>query len=657
MTQRQAGQRFRQRKLSTKQNLTVLREHEVEKATAEDELQRHIPRVETGVEKGEEIVSRIAHFCYILPLFLQRSKVAVYHVMLNIGQPKLTYQCVDNCASIWLIDCLPCAQEHHLQAVISASAAAAIGGKVAQIYIPTPEAKASEVRYNELYPRQFSQPATYIRFSSTVEDCIGTPYCMTSDDEAWLKVFNAKRERERGRNSMGQCSEDAFEEVMSFFEATAQTKQPFAAVDNPPVISYDEIESAFDDTIDPSVRVFARDIYSHWKAQRLKRGNRSLTPSLKIETGQETDDADPYVCFRRREVRQARKTRGRDAQVTEKLKKLRKELEDARYIVHMVKQREFLRKEQLAIDRSIFEQRSTVKGVKRDLGVKGDDEDLINQKVRTAPAQSNMIEEVARLTNEPPQPIPKPSKLKTDGSIAQRAPGTVLRPPPRLDGRPPDAELISLEDQKAERQRIIDRSIEERITQHQNWNAGFHDLTWRPLTPPLEAPDTGFQPVMVTNPEDIPSPPPSSTEDIDTHSALPKQPFAHTELSAPPTPQPVFAFRTRVGRGGRLWLDRRFTPAAKQQHQQLLSPNPSPVIGEALDPIVADRMKYDTDEQDEDDGEGADLLYPVDHFGDETMRVRALFACGGPRRESMGQEGRRVTAGAAAGQMARTGGS
>jgi hypothetical protein len=56
MTQRVTGQRFRQRKLSTKQNLPVLREHEVEKL-ADDEASRHIPRVETGVEKGEEIVS------------------------------------------------------------------------------------------------------------------------------------------------------------------------------------------------------------------------------------------------------------------------------------------------------------------------------------------------------------------------------------------------------------------------------------------------------------------------------------------------------------------------------------------------------------------------------------------------------------------------
>jgi enhancer of polycomb-like protein len=59
MTQRVTGQRFRQRKLSTKQNIPVLREHEIEKLD-EDEASRHIPKVETGVEKGEEIVSHAA---------------------------------------------------------------------------------------------------------------------------------------------------------------------------------------------------------------------------------------------------------------------------------------------------------------------------------------------------------------------------------------------------------------------------------------------------------------------------------------------------------------------------------------------------------------------------------------------------------------------
>jgi hypothetical protein len=66
MTQRVTGQRFRQRKLSTKQNLAVVREHEVEQL-ADDDASRHIPKVETGVEKGEEIVS--SRYAYLGSLF------------------------------------------------------------------------------------------------------------------------------------------------------------------------------------------------------------------------------------------------------------------------------------------------------------------------------------------------------------------------------------------------------------------------------------------------------------------------------------------------------------------------------------------------------------------------------------------------------------
>ena len=48
-------QRFRQRKLSTRQSLLVLRQSEID-TSLDDGTQRHIPRVETGVEKGEEVV-------------------------------------------------------------------------------------------------------------------------------------------------------------------------------------------------------------------------------------------------------------------------------------------------------------------------------------------------------------------------------------------------------------------------------------------------------------------------------------------------------------------------------------------------------------------------------------------------------------------------
>ena len=109
-----------------------------------------------------------------------------------------------------------------------------------------------------------------------------------------------------------------------------------------------------------------------------------MLTSLQYETGADTDDGDPYVCFRRREVRQIRKTRGRDAQSAEKLKKLRKELEDARQLIALVRQREITKREHLAVERQLFEQRTNLRQVKRNLPEKyneGDEDILINQKV------------------------------------------------------------------------------------------------------------------------------------------------------------------------------------------------------------------------------------------------------------------------------------
>ena len=99
---------------------------------------------------------------------------------------------------------------------------------------------------------------------------------MTSDDVAFLKSYNQKRSKN------DQCSEDEFEEIIYFFEETTSTKQPFAAVDNPPVLAYEELEAEFDETISESARRFAKDVYEHWRNQRLLKGNRPLMPSFKF---------------------------------------------------------------------------------------------------------------------------------------------------------------------------------------------------------------------------------------------------------------------------------------------------------------------------------------------------------------------------------------
>lgn len=98
---------------------------------------------------------------------------------------------------------------------------------------------------------------------------------MTSEDDVFIKSMNRKA-------PSGYCSEDQFEQLMSYFEETAQLKQPFAAVDNPPVISYEEMETSFNDAMVESARPLARGVYEHWKGRRLQRGNKALMLNLKV---------------------------------------------------------------------------------------------------------------------------------------------------------------------------------------------------------------------------------------------------------------------------------------------------------------------------------------------------------------------------------------
>ncbi|KAL8652255.1 MAG: hypothetical protein Q9210_002796 [Variospora velana] len=516
--------RFRQRKLTTKQALQVLREDQID--AVDEDGQRNVPKVETGVEKGEEI-------------------------------------------------------EHHLQAALSASQAAAVGGKVAQIYIPTPDTIQSSIKYDQLYHLIFPQPATYIRFSSTVDDCCGCPYDMDDEDDQLLKYLN-KRDA-----STVHCSEDQFEEVMNFYEEIAQAKQPYAAVDNSPILTYEEIEDTFEERLEAPAKIFSREIYDHWRSRRLKIGNRSLSVNLKLETGAETDDSDPYVCFRRREVRQVRKTRGRDAHSAEKLKKLRKELEEARQIMALIRQREITKREQLAVEKQLFEQRSSLRQVKHNLPEQyrdGDEDLLINQ---------------------------RPQTKKSMEVSTQRPAGAQLRMPQRPDGRFADVDLVLLQDVLADKERQIHEDIEMRIAQQKQRSEGYLDMTRAPLTPPIE--ENGVSSFRTAVTEYLPTPPASITSEHSSELAaetgltgqvkdqIVKVRYASPSYDGPNGSQP--SFRRRIGRGGRLMIDRRGMRVPWKV---------------SLDDTVADRCKFDRE-----DDEDEIPTYDVDPYNIAAMRYRA----------------------------------
>lgn len=80
-------------------------------------------------------------------------------------------------------------------------------------------------------------------------------------------------------------------------------------------------------------------------------------------------DNDPYVCFRRREIKLQRKVRRSDTLALDKLRKLKGDMQRVKEILDLVKDREQARKEVLAIEHVIFEKRIHLRRLKRFLGV------------------------------------------------------------------------------------------------------------------------------------------------------------------------------------------------------------------------------------------------------------------------------------------------
>ena len=402
---------------------------------------------------------------------------------------------------------------------------------------------------------------------------------MNDDDVRFLDKLNDGKDvnGQPRKDKHNQCSEDVFEEVMSFFEESSARLQPYADVDNAPILGLDEMERSSDESISPAAQPWLKQIYQYWVR---KKGSRPLMPAIKVrvlDTSSEADDADPYVCFRRREVRQTRKTRGRDAQVVEKLKKLRLEMEQARQLVKSVVQREQLNKQELEVSRQVFDGRKKLKEVKVSkniIGEKGEDEELlVNQKVSSRPFLLN--ENQLTLL----QPLPKKSRQDT----GQRPPTIRLRS--GGDRSAPDNDLVQLSDVQAEADAQVQHTIDARKEQHKRWNQHWIDQTWRPITPHLEPSDERpkWAPLLVAG-GPYPSPPPTlpsessqdreidvemtdsqPTRDDDAVAGATWEPdlvfhipgaFPNDEEPFAPTKRnPAPACRLRLGRGGRYHLE------------------------------------------------------------------------------------------------------
>jgi enhancer of polycomb-like protein len=189
----------------------------------------------------------------------------------------------------------------------------------------------------------------------------------------------------------------------------------------------------------------------------------------------------------------------------------------------------------------------------------------------------------------------------------QRQLGTQLRLPVRPDGRPIDADFTLLSDVQAQKENMLQMEIDQKVQHHHRWNHNHIDLTREPLSPVRgQGKGSSFRlataqylltpPASVSSDSsDLLSP---SQETDDAVAFRLGSPLEDGEARGKP------AYRRRIGRLGRLWIDRRGLPSPAKE----------------MDEFTYDRWKYDDND---DDGELP--IYEVDPYDTKAIKFRATI--------------------------------
>ncbi|KAJ1674003.1 Enhancer of polycomb-like protein 1, partial [Spiromyces aspiralis] len=276
--------------------------------------------------------------------------------------------------------------EHHLQAVISASQAAANGQATkSRLYIPTPSTTKALDDYDRLYPKLFQQPKSLIRTVALYEDIKDNDYCMDEEDEAWLATHNkacaqgalppattnttntTTTDSSAEPNvpfSQRPLSKSEFEDAMGQLEFLTKHMVFSSEKDIPTLKTLTAYAKERDVEILSNVSV----VFDWWKQRKVKREFHQIMPQLLFEDISKTT-IDPYVCFRRREVRHGRKTRRADQRSLEHLNRLRLNLLSVAQLLGFCIERETKKSELYAHESTLLAHRSKIISLRRRLGL------------------------------------------------------------------------------------------------------------------------------------------------------------------------------------------------------------------------------------------------------------------------------------------------
>ncbi|KAG7319683.1 hypothetical protein KOW79_016826 [Hemibagrus wyckioides] len=222
--------------------------------------------------------------------------------------------------------------EHHLQRAISAQQV--YGEKRDSMVIPVPEAESNITCYESLYPGDFRMPKQLIHLQPFGLDTDQPDYDLDSEDEVFVTRLRKKME-------VGALQ---FEEMIDRLEKGSG--QQLVTLQEAKLLLKEDDE-------------LIREVFDYWSKKRKLCQSGSLIPVVKQERRDGSSTNDPYVAFRRRtEKMQTRKNRKNDEVSYEKMLKLRRDLSRAVTILEMIKRREKSKRELLHLTLEIVEKRN-----------------------------------------------------------------------------------------------------------------------------------------------------------------------------------------------------------------------------------------------------------------------------------------------------------
>ncbi|KAM9712776.1 enhancer of polycomb homolog 1-like isoform 1-T1 [Menidia menidia] len=224
--------------------------------------------------------------------------------------------------------------EHHLQRAISAQQV--YGEKRDNMVIPVPEAECNITHYESLYPGEFKMPKQLIHIQPFSLDTEQPDYDLDSEDETFVNKLKKKMEITalQFEEMIDRLEKGSGQQLVSLQEAKLLLKE--------------------DDEL-------IKEVFDYWSRKRKTCKGGCLIPSVKQEKRDGSSTGDPYVAFRRRtEKMQTRKNRKNDEASYEKMLKLRRDLSRAVTILEMIKRREKSKRELLHLTLEIVEKRNTM---------------------------------------------------------------------------------------------------------------------------------------------------------------------------------------------------------------------------------------------------------------------------------------------------------